>query len=554
MTTKHPLEDELDARMREEAFAKANSRLNAVLNAAQSGIVGLDASGQVTFANPLARDILQLGARQAPFAWPDEVVFFEQDGTTEIEPANSPVKRALAGAEQRHDTYILRHGGDQLRYVRISSTQVSEPASEDVGTVLVLHDITEQERNRHKVERSSRLDALGQLTGGVAHDFNNILATIEYSVQLALAAQTDPKSTTYLKTALSSVARGADLTRRLLTFARRQPGVAKSLYLSDVLKDFLAFVTPTIEAHIELRLEEVDQDLWVYCNHSQLENALLNLVLNSRDAIIRSGRGDQIVLRARGLAEVEAEQQFRDRYENTFIASGLQTDHVSARADESGLAYRYVELAVSDNGPGMSRDTIRQGVDPFFSSKQQPDKPGLGLSMVHGFIQQSKGEMRIYSEIDIGTTVRIALPRGTAQGAREQPMERIPLAAGSGQTIMIVEDEAILRDMMTDLLGSLGYKPVTAASGLEALEKIEGGIAFDLLLTDVVMPGPLDGFGLAAKLREARPDIPILYMSGYTGFSKQKMGDVIAPIIQKPSPAAELAKLISAALEGKTSG
>lgn len=544
----------VDRQLHEGAIVKANNRLTAVLNAAQSGIVGLDANSQVTFANPLARDILRLGTKQVPFAWPQDVTFLEKDGLTEIEPANSPLQRALAGAEQRQETAILRCGTDLPRHVRISSTQVNEPFPDDVGTVLVLHDITEHERNRQRVERSSRLDALGQLTGGVAHDFNNLLATIEYSVQLALSPQTDPKSANYLKTALNSVGRGADLTRRLLTFARRQPGEAKSLYLPDVLKEFMAFVMPTIEAHIELKLDSGDLDMWVYCNHSQLENALLNLVLNSRDAIIRSGRGDQIILRARALAEIEAEQEFRDQHKNTFIASGLHTDHATARAHESDLAYRYVELAVSDNGPGMSGDAIRRAVDPFFTNKEEPERSGLGLSMVHGFIQQSNGELRIYSEIDLGTTVRLSLPRGTPEGTREQPVERIPLSTGKGQTIMIVEDEASLRDMITDLIASLGYKTETAISGVDALEKIRAGISLDLLLTDVVMPGDLDGFGLAAEFRKERPDIPILYMSGYTGFSEQKMGDVIAPIIQKPSPAVELAKFISAALEGNTGG
>lgn len=536
--------------VRDATFEQANARLNAVLDAAQSGIIGLNTDGVVTFLNPKARHMLGGIDDAVPCAWPEGITFLDSEDLSPLDASKNPVQRALAGQQLAGETSVMnRKGGNDPRYVRVSSKPVERGEASDVGIVVILDDVSEHERNRQQVERASRLDALGQLTGGIAHDFNNLLATIEYSVQLASTEQSPVKVSSYLQTAMTSVRRGSELTQRLLAFARRQPGLSKSGRATQFLSDFATLVSPTIEAQIDLVFEVDTADLWVYCDHVQLESALLNLVLNSRDAIMRSGMGDKIVVKIRGVAEIEADSLLRREDPHTYIAKGLHVDHKSVQSS-AGLAYRYVEFAVTDNGPGMSEEVKRRAIDPFFTTKNTNSGTGLGLSMVYGFIQQSSGEMRIYSEVDHGTTVRLLVPRGTDSGVREEPMERVPLPAGKGQKILVVEDEHNLLEMTCDLLASLGYSVVPASSGRAALDLAEAGTAFDVLLTDIVMPGGIGGFVLAEKIRNLRPGVPVLYMSGYTGFSNSEMGAVIAPLIQKPSPRNELASALRDVLRG----
>ena len=443
---------------------------------------------------------------------------------------------------------MSRRDNSDPRYTRISSAPLSQDVSPEIGTVMIIDDVSEQEKNRQQVERSSRLDALGQLTGGIAHDFNNLLAAIKYAIQLSSVASDPVKREEYNDIALKSVTRGATLTQRLLAFAKRQPGLAKSRRVEDIIKELEEFMRPTIEEHIALDFIVDDPNLWVYVDVAQLENAMLNLVLNARDAIIRSGRGNRIVVKARSVAEIEADLELRNESADTYIAQGLHAEHKTDVRRQDGKAYRYVEFSVTDNGPGMDDETKRRSIDPFFTTKDTNTGTGLGLSMVYGFIQQADGEMRIYSEAGHGTTIRLLLPRGSTEGRREDPVERLPAPTGSGQVILIVEDEPDLLRIMTDLVMSLGYSVKMARNGTEALRTIRSGEPIDVLLTDIVMPGGIGGFALAEAARQARPGLPIVYMSGYTGISASEMGKVIAPLIQKPSPPYMLAEALEVAL------
>lgn len=526
-----------------------SSRLTAVMNAAESGILGFDRKHHVAVANPKALHILGGADRAQPFDWPDEIKFVDPQDMKPFEASRNPINRALVGQTLKVESAIMtRSEGVDPRYVRLSSASLDAEASPDIGTVVIIDDVSEQERNRQQVERSSRLDALGQLTGGIAHDFNNLLATIEYAIQLAQGTDDAEARQGYHTTALNSVRRGANLTNRLLAFAKRQPGLAKSALVDDVLADFAELARPTIEENIKLKFLTDDNDLWVFGDVAQLENALLNLVLNSRDAMLRSGKGDSIIIKARGVAEIEADKALLEEDPHSYIAKGLHQEHADARAREDGFAYRYVEIAVTDNGPGMAEEVMRRAIDPFFTTKDTNSGTGLGLSMVYGFVQQANGELRIYSEVGHGTTVRLILPRGTREGARENPVERLPIPRGIGQTVLVVEDEAALLNMMRDIVGSLGYRVEAASNGQDALDRIKSGDTIDLLLTDVVMPGGLGGFDLARSARKLRPDLPVIYMSGYTGFSPEEMGDVVAPLVQKPSPPNIIALTIDNAL------
>ncbi|MEM9343108.1 MAG: ATP-binding protein [Pseudomonadota bacterium] len=543
--------NDLTQQMRDrQAAEETSSLLSLILDTTRSGIIGLDEAGRIVSINSAGRHMLGGLTEGVPCDWPEAIRFIDPDRLQPLGGAESPIPRALAGEVLSHEILLLaRTEGREARYVRVSTARVeAEVAS--VHTVVILDDVSEQERTRQQVERTSRLDALGQLTGGIAHDFNNLLATVQYALQLADAATDEAQRREYIQTARASVDRGSDLTKRLLAFARQQPGLASSEQVASVLDEFRKLAVPLIESSIRVDFVVSERDLWVYCDTAQLGNALLNLLLNARDAILRSGEGDRITVLVRGIDEIEADVTLRREHPNSYIAQGLIDEHGAAQSVNADAAYRYVEFAVTDNGPGMTDEVKRRAVDPFFTTKDNNAGSGLGLSIVYGFIQQSDGELRLYSEPGQGTTVRMLLPRGTAVGGREAPQDKAAPVTGKGERILLVEDELALMGMTRDLIRSLGYDVETARTGRDALEMIEHGTPYDLVITDIVMPGGVDGFKLAKAVRDARPGQAILYMSGYTGYSEDDIGDVAAPMLQKPCPPNELAAAIRKALQG----
>lgn len=513
-------------------------RLETVLDTATSGIIALNADAQVIMVNPTARHLLGGVSDAVPFAWPESIRFLNADTLIPLESSADPVRRALSGHNLRAETHLLsrRGGGETGRYVRVESKKLDN-LRDDISTVMVIDDVSVQERNRQVVERKSRLDALGQLTGGIAHDFNNLLASMLYAVDLARRQPDPDRRDALLEIAGSSIDRGRELTSRLLAFAKKQPGLAGSCLVSDVFAEFEKLVSPMIEASLIVRFENEDPGLRVYCDHTQLETALMNLVLNSRDAIFRSGKGNTITIRARSVAVPQAS-----------VLSAVDDGDPSQEDNVIPSAYRYTQISVTDNGPGMDEETRVRATDPFFTTKDTNSGTGLGLSIVYGFVRQSDGDLRIYSEKGVGTTISIILPRGTQDGIREAEMPLEIPAEGHGQTVLLVEDEPDLLSVMVAVIEDLGFVVVQARSGNEALDIMAAGQHFDVLLTDVVMPGKTGGFELARRMRAKRPDLPVIYMSGYTGFTAQEMGEVQAPILQKPSPPLELAAALNKVL------
>ena len=520
-------------RRRAERFAAemraVNDRLAAILSATQSGIIGLTRDGRISAANPGAMRLLGINGGEPPYAWPDGIVFVDPEHMEPLEASRDPVRLALAGATLKNTLAIMHRPDDETgRYVAISSSPVAVSAASDVTAVLVLDDVTDRERTRQRAERAGRLDALGQLTGGVAHDFNNILATIEYAATLA-SPHTGEKGQRFITNALSSVRRGAELTRRLLAFAKRQPGIATSETVTRVLQEFEALAVPLIESQIEVRIEEEEEGLVVFCDIAQLENALINLVINARDAILESGTGDRILVKARRI-------------------DGLYGETAGGAVAPPGEPGQFIELSVSDNGPGMSDEVKSRATDPFFTTRERRSGTGLGLAMVYGFAEQSGGELKIYSHEGLGTTVRLVLPAASEATGRPEVVAEQDPPRGAGQTILLVEDEDDLLSLTAAALRNLDYKVVEATSGTEALDIVEAGKRFDLLLTDIVMPG-MGGFDLARRVRSRYETVPVVYMSGYVGISKQDMGDVLGPLLQKPCAPAELAAVVSKALQ-----
>ena len=311
-----------------------------------------------------------------------------------------------------------------------------------------------------------------------------------------------------------------------MALARQNPGQPTTRALTAVLDDVEAYTSPLLSDGITLDVDCVELDLSVFCNQVELEDAILELIDNARNAILSTSGEGRIAVTVRAL----------DSDQNV----------VNMRAPKGG-GEDLVEITVSDDGPGRPYNGAREVIEP--GDTESPSL-GNGLADVRRFVAQSSGHLAVTTGDGGGTSVTLALPRGDAVKPRERPWHQ-PLPKGNGETVFLVEDEPMLLLMLQEELEDLGYRVISATSGKAALGLIEQGVGFDLVITDVVMPGGINGFDLAAQLQGRNKTAAIIYMSGYSGFSKEEMGTVIAPMLKKPCAPNELANAVQTALKAR---
>ncbi len=385
-------------------------------------------------------------------------------------------------------------------------------------------DVTERDAAERQLRRAQRMEAVGHLTGGVAHDFNNLLQVIRGNLELLAAKLADdPIASQRVKNALHGAERAAQLTRQLLAFARRQPLEPKVVNLGRLVSDMADMLRSSLGESIQVETV-VSSALWnTLADPAQVENAILNLAINARDAMSGAGR-----------LTIEITNAVLD------AAYGREAEI------EAG---QYVLLAISDTGHGMDEATRARVFEPFFTTKGVDKGTGLGLSMVYGFVKQSNGHVQVYSEVGQGTTIKIYLPRSG------QP-ETVTTAAafgsprGQSEVILVVEDDDLVRASVVGMLRDLGYTCVHASDGAAALEILKSGTKVDLLFTDVIMPGPVKSRDLAAEALRLRPGLPVLYTSGYTENAIVHHGrlDEGVKLLSKPYTQEDLARKMRALL------
>lgn len=398
---------------------------------------------------------------------------------------------------------------------------------EGTAVCVMLSDVSAQKKLEAQLRQAQRLEAVGQLTGGIAHDFNNLLLVILGNAELLEERLADDNELHNFAISVQKAAlRGADLTGRLLSFARRQPLDPKAIDLSQTLKEMKELLVRAIGEHVDVRTLS-SPGLWLAeVDPSQLENAILNLAINARDAMPGGG-----VL--------------------TIESSNVELDSDYTKDKLELLPGRYVLVAVSDTGVGMTSETIAQAFEPFFTTKEVGKGSGLGLSMVYGFAKQSRGHVAIYSELGKGTTVKLYLPKSSRTAALEQhvvPYESVPKGS---EKILVVEDDDEVRSHVEGQLKSLGYEVVSVANGIEATEVLKNTADFDLLFTDVVMPKGVNGPALAEIARRLYPDLPVLFTSGYTENAIIHHGqlDKGTLLLAKPYRRVDLAEKVRAAMD-----
>jgi PAS domain S-box-containing protein len=385
-------------------------------------------------------------------------------------------------------------------------------------------DVTDREQSQERLRRAQRMEAVGHLTGGVAHDFNNILQVIRGNLELIAAKVTDRETSQRLKNALHGADRAAALTRQLLAFARRQPLEPRVVDLGRQVTDMAEMLRRTLGEGVEIETV-IAGGLWnTLADPAQVESAVLNLALNARDAMPDGGR-------------------------LTLEITNAVLDEAYVRQQPEVEAGQYVLLAVSDTGHGMSKATLSKVFEPFFTTKGEEKGTGLGLSMVYGFVHQSNGHVQIYSEPDQGTTVKIYLPR-SRQSAEPAAVVDAGSITGRSETILVVEDDDMVRASAVGMLRDLGYTCLHASDGAAALEVLKSGAKIDLLFTDVVMPGPVKSRDLAREAVKLRRGLPVLFTSGYTENAIVHHGrlDQGVQLLSKPYGRDDLARKIRAQL------
>jgi signal transduction histidine kinase len=411
----------------------------------------------------------------------------QDDGAYRWIEANGRVDRDASGAATRFPGVLIDI--DHRRAIEAELRQLNQELESRVQLAIAQRELAEE-----ALRQSQKMEAVGQLTGGIAHDFNNLLAGISGSLQMLEARIAQGRLDAvprYIDAAQGATKRAAALTQRLLAFSRRQTLDPKPTNLNRLIAEMEELVRRTTGPNIVVEVVGA-AGLWpVLVDQNQLENALLNLCINARDAMPDGGR-----------LTIETANRWLDQKGST---------------ERDLPPGQYVSLAVTDTGIGISKEVIGRIFEPFFTTKPLGQGTGLGLSMIYGFVRQSNGQIRVYSELGHGTTMSLYFPRhhGEAAGGETVEEEMAGIEAGYGETVLIIDDEPTVRLLMVEILQDAGYRVLEAATGPDGLKILQSDTRIDLLLTDVGLPGGMNGRQVADAGRALRPDLKVLFITGY---------------------------------------
>jgi PAS domain S-box-containing protein len=401
-------------------------------------------------------------------------------------------------------------------------------STEGILVTAAIRDISERKQLARQLHQSQKMEAIGQLTGGIAHDFNNLLGVIIGNLDLLDRLVADnPAALKRVQTAQKAATRGADITRRLLVFSSNEELKPSVVLLGDSIQNTIELAARALGAEIKIttHLDESVPPLFV--DPAGLESALLNLVVNARDAMPKGG--------------------------SIIISSNLQNLDCSHPAVHTGdlKAGNYICVSITDTGSGMSKETLERAFEPFFTTKPRNKGTGLGLAMVYGFVKRSGGTVRVYSEVGQGTTVSFYLP---LVGNLSHPVPADapqPLNERLGGTVLVVDDEEDLLDVALAYLADMGFTALKAIDGASALEVLAQHSEIDLMVTDIVMPGGMNGVELVQRARDLRPDLKIIYSSGFPAeaLAEKSLPLVDGPLLRKPYQRAEFVAIVNRSME-----
>jgi PAS domain S-box-containing protein len=504
-------------------------RLQAVFDTAVDGIILIDRDGKIQTFNPACERLFgyqpnEVMGRNVKMLMPPSYADNHDEYVSNYKRTHVP-KIIGIGRE------VLAQRKDGTVFPIYLSVGEAKQGDESVF-VGIINDLTERRATEERLRRSQRMEAIGQLTGGIAHDFNNLLAISLGNLELLLENQSISATVRELaREAMDASERGAELVRRLLAFARKQQLEPRSFNPAERLPDIVQLLGRALGETIQIQTK-APPDLWdALADPSQVDDAIVNLAINARDAMPDGGT---LII----------------EMSNAFLDEEYVAQHIDVASGD------YVMLAVTDTGVGMTPDVAARALEPFFTTKPAGSGTGLGLSQVYGFVKQSGGHVSIYSEPDHGTIVKLYLPRSApVEGGQAPRRPRTGAAPTGSESILLVEDNPDVRKIVRRQLTDLGYKVNEAGNGPEALTLLRSSLPVDLLFTDIVMPEGMTGYELAVQARECRPGLKVLFTSGYTAIGAAKgheRGGV--PLLTKPYRKSELAHFIRAALDSQAEG
>ncbi|AMA55213.1 PAS domain S-box protein [Bradyrhizobium sp. CCGE-LA001] len=515
--------DMTEARLAQESLRESERLARNIVETSLDAFVQTDQTGSILNWNSQAEQL---------FGWRRDEVLGKSTidlivAESERERVRTGLKRFLENEDdrtlnRRRELMCCRRDGKEFR-AELSVTALKR--REGLLFNVFYRDLTDKMAAEERIRHAEKMEAVGQLTGGVAHDFNNILTVITGTIEiLAEAVEKEPQLAAITKMIDEAAGRGAELTQHLLAFARKQPLQPREIDINSLIVDTAKLLRPTLGEQIQIESVFEDENCVAIVDPNQLTTAILNLALNARDAM--PGGGKLIV-----------------------ETGGAYLDEVYASVNDVRPGH-YVLIAVSDTGTGIPATMLPRVFDPFFTSKGPGKGTGLGLSMVYGFIKQSAGHIKIYSEEGHGTTIKMYLPPGKTPTAVGEGVIAATIEGGR-ETILVVEDDRLVRDYVLAQLHSLGYVTLQAANAAEALAIVAAGKPFDLLFTDVIMPGKMNGRQLADELMKTRPDLKVVYTSGYTENAIIHHGrlDSGVLLLAKPYRKSDLARIIRRALQ-----
>ncbi len=494
----------------------------ALLDLVQDSIVVRGIDGHISYWNKSAERIYGWTAAEAVGSTVQSLIYTDPE---EIESRHAAVVADGSWSGKLN----MRHKDGHHLIVEARLTLLRHPDGSPRAILGVNTDITERLEFEQRLRQSQRLEAVGQLTGGIAHDFNNLLTVILGNAEmLAESVELTKSQRTMAEMMLRASERGAALTSQLLAFSRLQALAPKVIDVDQLLAGVGQMARRTLGEHIEIIIVPGTGLGRAFIDPMQLENAVLNLCINARDAMEAGGR---LIIET---ANVNLD-------ENRALAEGDLTPG------------QYVTISVSDNGSGMTAETLGRAFEPYFTTKEIGHGSGLGLSMVFGFLKQSGGHVKIYSEAGVGTEIRMYIPRDNLAENTSEPLADAPTASVPRGTewLLLVEDDVTVREHVALQLRQLGYSLVEAADAASALRALKGKQTIDLLFTDVVMPGGINGPQLADAAKLLRPGLRVLFTSGYTAGASGLHGKLEpgAHLLSKPYRRRELAEKVRMALD-----
>jgi PAS domain S-box-containing protein len=511
-------------RQAQQALRESMARLTAVVETAVDGFILIDSRGRILLFNPACERL---------FGYRAEEVFHENVKLL-MPPSYSGhhddyIKNFLQTGERK----IIGVGREVVGLRKDGSTFPMElsvgEARQDGESIFVgiIHDVTARKQTEEQLRQAQKMEIVGQLSGGIAHDFNNLLTVIVGNAEHLSEQLTSRQDLMRISNDICQAGeRGAELTQRLLAFSRRQLLHPREVDCRELLDLMRKLLRRTLRENIEISIVPSSSRVLAFADRAQLESSVLNLALNAQDAMPNGGH----LTLSTSVASLDDEYQRR------------------LPEIEAG---EYAMIAVTDDGMGMTGEVAARAFEPFYTTKEVGKGSGLGLSMVYGFAKQSNGHVSIYSEVGLGTTVRIYLPHVADKESRpaDQASEEVSIPRGR-ETILVAEDDPFVRSSVVLRIESLGYTVIAAVNGHDALFKLKDNPGIDMLFTDVVMPGGISGWELADRAREIRPGLPVVFSSGYALEMLTHKGHAPGKslVLSKPYRKAELAERLREAL------